>query len=445
MMKNLTLLFGLLLSSSSVVAAQNECNPNPPDGLPAIQSYSIFHSNYRGGDFAFALKYGRWMMCAKPMTMEGFKGFNLSTQYDKFVKIYQGLAENTNEPALKAAYLDSAVIALDDKMELFGKENNEVAFEVLQQKGRFYLQNYTLIEDGLSKAYQEFQNMFDLDPEKATTEAKGYYIDNLLRNYVTRGDREKAQVIINGASQYASPDLQAKIDEYQKDLFESPEDIIDYYGPILEQDPNNLEALNALLGAYEEQDDRDNMEKISRKLYEVNPTFDTALSLADIERGNARYTEAAEFYKEALELASNDDDKKSINLSIAEAYISMEQLQTARRYTREALKIDSNYGLAYIKMATIYAQSVIKCTEERKIEAQDRIVYWLVIDYLNMAKNKDRSVANTVSSQLPNYTAVTPSTEDKFLKLGLKDGDTVKIDGSLMDCYSWINETTTVR
>ncbi len=444
MMKNLILLFGFLFMSSSVVAAQNECNPEPPDGLPAIAAYSIFQSNYKGGDYGFALKYGRWMICAKPMTMEGFKGFNLSTQYDKFVKIYQGLADDTTDPTLKAAYLDSAIIALNDKMELFG-EDKEIAFEVLQQKGRFYLQNYSLIEDGLGKAYQEFQNMFDLDPEKATTAARGYYVDNLLNNYVSKREREKAQAIINVASQYASPSLQAKIEEYQKDLFESPQDVIEYYEPILAQDPSNMEALNALFGAYEELDDRENMERISRKLYEVNPTFDTALSLADIERGNAKYAEAAKFYKEALSLADNNEDKKSINLSIAEAYISMEQLQTARRYTREALKIDDNYGLAYIKMATIYAQAVIKCTEERKIEAEDRIVYWLVIDYLNMAKNKDRSVANTVNTQLPNYTAVTPSTEDKFLKLGLKDGDSVKIDGSLMECYSWISETTTVR
>ena len=74
------------------------------------------------------------------------------------------------------------------------------------------------------------------------------------------------------------------------------------------------------------------------------------------------------------------------------------------------------------------------------------MVYWLVIDYLNMAKAKDSSVANTVNSQLGNYEAVTPTGEDKFLRLdNLEDGQKVKIDGSVAPCYSWINKTTTVR
>lgn len=101
--------------------------------------------------------------------------------------------------------------------------------------------------------------------------------------------------------------------------------------------------------------------------------------------------------------------------------------------------------MAYIKMATIYGQAVSNCTEERKLEAKDRVVYWVVVDYLKRAKQVDPSVTNTVNNQLSTYEAVTPSTEDKFFTLGYEDGQKVKVDGNLMSCYSWINETTTVR
>ena len=93
----------------------------------------------------------------------------------------------------------------------------------------------------------------------------------------------------------------------------------------------------------------------------------------------------------------------------------MENLELAKKYILKALDIDKSYGLAYIKMATIYSQAITSCTEQRDLEPFDRVVYWVVIDYLNKAKSVDQSVKNTVDSQLPSYEAVQPSTQDKFL------------------------------
>lgn len=446
-MKNLVLVLGFLFTSSAMVTAQAECNPTPPDEMAPLAAYSIFNSNYKGKDYQFALKFGRWMLCSKPADIEGHPSFNLSIQLSKFVTIYKELAKSETDPGIKAAYLDSAVMVLDDRIEL-AEGTPADKYRALQDKGRFYLENYSYITDGLNKAYTQFQMMFDLDPKRATTSAQGYYVDALLRNYINKREREKAQAVIDEAMKHASPEFQEKLKDFQKDLFGSPEDIISYYAPILEAEPNNTEALKALADAYEDVDNREELVKVRRKLHEVEPTFESAMALAETERSNARYAEAIALYKEALNMASNDDDKKRINVSISDAYINMNQIKTADRYVEEALKIDSNYGQAYINKARIYAQAISTCIEEegRKMEAQDRVVYWLVIDYLNMAKAKDPSVASTVNSQLPNYEAVTPTAEDKFLKLdNLQNGQKVKIDGSLMPCYSWINKTTTVR
>jgi tetratricopeptide (TPR) repeat protein len=288
--------------------------------------------------------------------------------------------------------------------------------------------------------------MFDLDPEKTTTTARGYYVDNLLRNYVNKGETEKAQKVINEASKYATGALVEKLNNYQKDLFESPEDIIAYYIPILEESPNNVEALKALEGAYEDKDNQAELTKVRRKLHEIEPTFESAKALAETERSNARYGEAIKLYKEALKMAKTKAEKKQTNLNIANAYINQGDIKTADTFADAAIKIDPNFGLAYITKATIYNAAVTNCVADRKLEAKDRMVYWLIIDYLNMAKAKDPSVANTVNSQLGNYRPVTPTGEDKFLRLdNLKDGQKVKIDGSVAPCYAWINKTTTVR
>jgi tetratricopeptide (TPR) repeat protein len=444
-MKSLTLIIGFLFVSSAIVTAQAECTPEPPDGLKPIAAFSIFQSNYKNKDYPFALKYGRWILCSKPQSIEDYPNFDLSRQMDKFATIYKELAKKQTDPSIKSTYLDSALLVFDEKLEIFESDKAEV-YQTHQQKGRFYLENTQIVIDAVPKAYEQFQIMFDLDPEKTTNAARGYYVENLLRNYVNKGETEQAQKVINEASKYATGALVEKLNDFQKDLFGSPEDVIAYYKPILDQEPKNIEALKALEQAYENQDNQAELTKIRRTLHKVQPTFTSARALAETEASNARYGEATKLYKEALKLAKTDNDKKQINLKLAEAYINQGEIKTADRFVDAAIKIDPNYGQSYINKARIYATAITNCIADRKMEAKDRMVYWLVIDYLNMAKAKDPSVANNVNSQLGNYEAVTPTGEDKFLRLdNLKDGQKVKIDGSVAPCYAWINKTTTVR
>ncbi len=450
MMKNLIVIVGFLLVSTNMVTAQAECDSTPPQGLTPLQAYSIFQSNYKGKDYSFALDYGRWMICAKPLTIESYKGFNLATQYDKFVKIYQALAEEQDDPTIKAAYLDTALTLFDDKMELFGDDKAE-AFEIHQQKGRFYLQNYTHIDNGLSKAYAEFRAMFDLNPKRATESASGYYVRVVLDDMVSKGEKENAQSIIDKAMPFASPDIQEYLKNKQQDILGSPEEQIAFFNCSAEgegglaDDPTNLEILETCLGAYKQLDDLSNLARIGKALHELQPTFQSASDLGDIEKGNARYTAALDYYKQALSLAETEEDKLSLYLDLSDVSISLGKLKDAKGYAQQAIKANPNFGRAYIEMARIYGAVISKCTEDRKLEATDKVVYWVVIDYLNLAKRKDPSVANTVNSQLSTYEAVTPSAEDKFLKLNYKDGEKIKVDGSLMPCYSIVNETTTVR
>lgn len=449
-MKKILIILGLLLVSTSIANAQTECNPEPPLGLSPLEAYSIFQSNYKGKDYAFALNYARWMMCAKPLTIDAYPTFNLATQYDKFVKIYQALAEAENDPSIKSAYIDTALTLFDDKMELFGADKNE-AFEIHQQKGRFYLENYSLIDGGLSKAYAEFHTMFILDPKKATKLANGYYLKVTLDDLVSKGEKEAAQNVIDEALPHATGDLVEYLNKRQVDILGTPEEQIAHFNCSgegeggLASDPNNLEILNACLAAYKRLDDVRNLARISHTIHKLDPTFESASSLGNIERSNARYADAAKFYKEALKLAPTKDDKLSLYLNLSDVSISLNQLKEAKEYAQSAIKTNPNSGRAYIEMARIYGAVVTKCTADRQMEAKDRVVYWVVIDYLNLAKAKDPSVANTVNSQLATYQAVTPTAEDRFLRLNYKEGQKVKVDGSLMPCYAIINETTIVR
>ncbi len=121
-------------------------------------------------------------------------------------------------------------------------------------------------------------------------------------------------------------------------------------------------------------------------------------------------------------------------------------MQTAREFARDATEYDSEWGDPFIQIADIYAQAVSQCTNNRKLVEKDKTVYWLVLDYLDKAKQVDSSTANEVDRKYKSYNPVTPTTEEKFFwEPPLEQGDEFVIDGSLMECYDWINETTAVR
>ncbi len=444
-MKKIATILGVLFVSTSLVSAQ-DCNPTPPNQMQEIAAYSIFQGNYTGGDYPFALQYGRWIACKKPDQIEGIPAgrFKLSVQYPKLIRIYTEIAKTKDDPSVREAYVDTALYLFDESFELF-VESEEDRYDLYQRRGRYFLENYNMIDDGLQKAYADFEEMFKLDAEKTTTLASGYFIKVTIDNMVRRDRKDEVIAKIEAATPYADAELQTYFDETLEKLFDSPEERLTFCGGKLEEDPNDIEALRCIAEAQEDLNMQEELVSTLKKIHELDPTYESALALADIEQGNALYAEAAELYKEALTSAPDDQAKKEINIDLSDAYASLGQLQTAKGYITDALAIDSNYGLAYIKLASLYGQAVSSCSDGRKLEAKDKVVYWVVLDLLNKAKQVDASVTNTVNSQLPTYEAVTPTTEDKFFTLGYEDGQRVNVDSSLMSCYSWISETTTVR
>lgn len=444
-MKKLITLLGIFFVSTPLLFAQsNNCQEEPPGGLSPIAAYSIFHSNYQNGDYEFALKYGRWMVCSNVEEIEGNSGYKLRTQYNRLVNIYQELGRGKEDPALKEAYIDSARILINRAIDLFG-DDPEDKFDLIFKRGRFFQQNYNEIENGLQKAYSDYEELIKLNPERATTMGDGYYLRQALSNAVRQDRVEDAQEIIDLTKPHASGDILNFIEEKQQEILGSPEEQIAYFSPMVEENPDDLDAWKALEQAYENTGDRKKLKEAKVKINELEPTYESAFDLGDLAKSNANYNEAIEYYEQALERASDDSQRETLYLSIADMYISSDRLETAREYVRRAIEIDPNNGTAYIKMGTIYSEAISKCTEDSSLEPKDRVVYWLIIDYLNKAKQVDSSVTNTVNNQMSSYEAVTPSTEDKFLTLNLEDGQKIQIDGSLKACYSWINETTTVR
>jgi tetratricopeptide (TPR) repeat protein len=442
-MKVIATLVGLLLLTNSGLKAQ-DCTATPPYEMNELAAFSIFQDNYKNKDYPFALMYGRWLLCSKTKELEGYPRFSLASQYPKFIDIYTQIGLGEQDPSIREAYIDTALSLFEEQFTLFTDEEVD-KYELYQDRGRYLLENYQNIDGGLNMAYGDFKAMFDIDVEKTTLLGEGYYVRVVIDDLVRKGEKDMVISMIDQATAYAGLELSTYFDDTLESLFNTPEERLEFCGAKLEENPESIEDLKCVAEAQEDLNMTVEFLQTTLLIHELEPTFDSALTLAETEKGNSSYASAAEYFKQALEMADNDTDKKNINLELADVYSSTGELSTSKRYVQDALAIDDAFGRAYIKLASVYGQAVSSCTESRKLEARDKVVYWVVVDYLTRAKSVDASVTNTVNSQLATYEAVTPSTEDKFFTLGYEQGQRVQVNSSLDSCYSWINESTVVR
>lgn len=438
-MKKYIVLTALLVAFVTDAYSQTE----PPYGMSEIQAYSIFYENYRTGDYEMALMYGRWMIDNKPTEIAGANNFNLPRQFERMINVYASVAEEQTDPSLREAYLDTAATIYEQAFDTFDEGTIDY-YEWHFKRGRFFQKHNSRIDNGLEKAYAEYETAFELDPEQLASAGDGYYVNLLLRKYTNDGDREKALAMIDTAESFAGPELQQVISDTRNELFSDPEERIVFLVSQLEEAPENEELISEIASLYEGQGNRAKSIEYAETLYRVNPNFENTLELAKYAQADAQYDKAIRYLNEALEKTDDDKAKRDISLEISDTYQNNDNLQSARQYAQQAINYDSSLGQPYLQIASIYASAVSECTSGRTIDRDDRTVYWLVLDYLDQARSVDSSASSAVQRQYNSYEPVLPSSEDKFFR-GWETGDEIQIGSNISDCYSWIDETTNVR
>lgn len=440
-MKKLLILSLLVFGSSSLMAQSSTA---PPDGMQEIQAYSIFYENYKSESYESAIKFGRWIWKGMPESIEGYSRFDLKRNLNRMVKAYAGVADEKDDPSQKEAYIDTAFTIYDKMFENFDSESDHYNWYI--RRGRLYQENSSLLDNAESKAAEDYYQAYQLRPEEFANYGDGYYMQVMLQEMVEQEKKDQVLAIIKKSEGNAPEKLKNYFSEVRDELFESAEERIAFLEGEVEENPKDTETLRSLLELYREEEMTAKAREISEKLYELNPSYENVKTLADFEINDANYGEAIKYLKEALNKAKTDEQKAEISLEISDAYLNRDEVQNAREHARQAMDYDSEWGEPYIQIADIYARAVSLCTSDRKMQRKDKTVYWLVLDYLDEARQVDPNTTKEVNRKYKSYKPVTPTTEEKFFwDPPLETGDEFKIDSSLMECYGWINETTTVR
>lgn len=443
-MKMLITLLATLFVPQGFVFSQDA--GDPPYGMTELEAYSIFYDAYRTGDYELALTYGEWIVASTPRAIEGYDGFSLETQLRRMNTVYSEMAELTADEDQKLEYLQKADGIFDIVDELFDEGEVDTFYWRMRQ-GRFYHENLERLEGvEIADIVEAYTDAFEMDTERFVEAGEGYYIRVLLTRLSQEGERDQAFEMIDRIEPYADESLMASVDELRQSLFENPQERIDFIESRIAaaEGEERIEMLTDLMSLYEQTNNARRAAEISRELYEINPTYATTKALADGMMSDGNYSGAIPYLNEASGLAEDDEQRKEISLDLAEAYLRTGRHQQARSSARSVIDLDRSAGVAYMKIAEIYSDAVTECVDGGSLDRRDRTVYWLILDYLEQAKQVDPSLARLVDGQVSVYEEVMPSPEDKFF-MSWNAGETFQIDGNVKPCYSWINETTRIR
>ena len=215
------------------------------------------------------------------------------------------------------------------------------------------LQNFFLVSDAMYKsapnALREQYLQDYLDSKEACEKML-----QLAKEAKAEGDEEKANKLV---AKYDAP-----LAQIEKTFSESGaadrEQIIAIYTKKFDSYKDDIDKLNSALNlmAQNDCDDADIYYQYAEAAYAVEPTFTSAIGLAQKAQKDGDMTKMLDYYNKALELAKSDANRGAICLNIANALTKSKQYTGALTYAEKAIAYNKELdGKAYLKEANIYA------------------------------------------------------------------------------------------
>lgn len=415
--------------------AQANGSDSAPSQQEILTHYSLYYEDFKNENYASALPNLRWLLEHAPAEPN-----NDDRNFERAVDLYAGLAEETEDEAVAQAYLDTAYTIVSNAPERLERLEAEYSeYDWTLRKGRLLQQYGSQMPDVDETAVEYYEQAFELEPDRL----QAYYIDRILNHYAEAQDQQQALAFMDRVEAERGDDTEAMdvVSKYRESIFErNPQARIAYLEQQLEANPNDADVVSNLFELYLDQGQRDKATALSEKLLEMEPSIEDYRMIAEMRLDDGEAEAALDIYQRAEEEAGEALEAQDY-YNMGEAERLMEDAQAARSYYRRALEQDSEFGEAYIAIGDLYAQAVSDCGGGQ-MGRGDKAVYWAAVDMYEQAKAADASVASTADQKIQTYRAYFPTAEDIFYRDDMEVGESFQIN---YGCYSWINETTTVR
>lgn len=400
-LKKLAVATALAISAAPMMA-QNFEGTTPDDRIGATnngnedsikigrQNISLFQQSLQNQDYGEARINLQWLLKNAPYAINGI--------YTQGPFVYYNLISKETDQAKKLEYFNEMmeVFATREKnleaLNSFAKIKSTLG-DVLALKADYY--NWTAPGTPgsgytLNKSYENYSKAIKMINEKGGREIEGSVLQNFflvsdamyksapnalreqyLQDYLdskeacekmlqlakeakAEGDEEKANKLV---AKYDAP-----LAQIEKTFSESGaadrEQIIAIYTKKFDSYKDDIDKLNSALNlmAQNDCDDADIYYQYAEAAYAIEPTFTSAIGLAQKAQKDGDMTKMLDYYNKALELAKSDANRGAICLNIANALTKSKQYTGALTYAEKAIAYNKELdGKAYLKEANIYA------------------------------------------------------------------------------------------
>lgn len=190
------------------------------------------------------------------------------------------------------------------------------------------------------------------------------------------------------------------------------ENLVPLYNKDYEENKNNLDWVNRALSRLNAKDCDDPLFfKLVQQLHALKPSAKSAYYLGKLAEKDGKSAEALRYFNESAELETNPKDKARVYYSLAENFRKAGKLSDARSYYNKMLEVKPNAGIAYLKIANMYAQSANNCGST---PFEKRAMYWKAAELARRAGRIDGSLSSVASQTAASYDGRAPGKTEIF-------------------------------
>jgi len=362
--------------------------------------------------------------------------------YVDAVNIYRNLIDEAPDGPGRESLIDTLMLIYDQRMEYFGGEGN-----VLGRKGRDLLKYRGEDIEQLQDAYDMLKKSIELEGKKSKEAVLLLSVSSSIR--LNKADvLDDNQVIEDYLTVIGILDqLEGRSSRWEKtratvDEIMFKENILTcealdlHFEPRFDQSRNDQGFLENVVTLYSASgcERSDIYVAASENLYSMDPGPESAHNLAILFITRSDFPKAAGYLKEALQGEDiTEDTRAEWNYELAVVSSANNEYCDAIQYAREAIRLKSDYGKAYIQLGDAFIAS----RDGLGDDFQQRTAFWAAADMYMKVASLDPSLEAEATQRLNDYSGQFPNQEDIFFR-DLKEGDSYLVGGC-------INENTTVR
>lgn len=404
----------------------------PDDKAKAEEKNALYTDNFKQGNYRAAANHLSWLLQNVP---------NLNKSiYINGVKIYNGLASEATDKALKTVFKDSVLMLYDLRIKYFGEEG-----KVLNRKAYDAYKYYVSDKSRYEELFVLFKSTFELNGNKVMDLNLLPYMDIVRRYKVSGGNISDEEILeiyeeIVQITNYKIEVVKKNVDKLKFVLDKVNELLIqtidvdcefvkNTLGPKLEAEPENLKlAKNILRLSFAGKCiDLPVFLEAAKVVQKSEPEYALAKLIGQSSASKKDFDTAIKYLEESVELTDDNTKKGDSYYSLAVIQSNLDKNVSARDYARKAVAADPTKKESYKLIGNLYYNSFGDCKKGQN-PIHDKAVYIAAYDMFRLAG--DSAGMSRARAQFP--------TMEEIFTWDLQVGDSYKVG-------CWINQTVSIQ